>query len=92
MCLRNYRKSILQLRTSVLGRLRDLQLIFAITSGTLVFIIITFLRVFSIFQDTLLEVSERLRDTDKGNQLDIIEINSTISTNEISIIPIIIQL
>ena len=74
-CLRNYRKSILQLRTSVMGRLRDLQFISAITSGTLVFIIFTFLTVFSIFQDTLLEVSERLRDTDKGNQLlDIIEL------------------
>ena len=29
-CLRNYRKAILQLRTSVLGRLRDLQYIFAV--------------------------------------------------------------
>ena len=34
-CLRNYRKSILYLRTSVLGRLRDLQYIFAITYETL---------------------------------------------------------
>ena len=30
-CLRNYRKSILLLLTSVLGRLRDLPYIFAVT-------------------------------------------------------------
>ena len=34
-CLRNSRKSILQLRISVLGRLRDLQYIFAVIYGTL---------------------------------------------------------
>ena len=34
-CLRNYRKSKLQLRTSVLGRLRDLQYIFTVIYETL---------------------------------------------------------
>ena len=34
-CLVNYRKSILLLRVSVLGRLRDLQYIFAVINGTL---------------------------------------------------------
>ena len=33
-CLRRYRKYILQLRTYVLGRLRDLQYIFAVTYET----------------------------------------------------------
>ena len=33
-CLRNYRKSILLFRLSVLGRLRDLQYIFAVMYGT----------------------------------------------------------
>ena len=34
-CLRNYRKSILLLRLSVLGRLRDFQYMFALIHGTL---------------------------------------------------------
>ena len=34
-CLKNYRKSVLQLRTSVMGRLRDLEYIFAVTYETL---------------------------------------------------------
>ena len=34
-CLRNFRKPILLLRVSVLGRMRDLQYVFAVIYGTL---------------------------------------------------------